>query len=123
MGRASTWVIHAFIRHVLRMAEAASKSFEDVLGEIESARIEQTVAGKMLVGTSRAGVSVTYALPASGDFTIQDIIELCARIFDAIRILKPGLPAPVSDDDLVAALIARFRPIRSVMPDFSRLQV
>ena len=116
----SARTIKLIIRLLFKQAAAhvPKISFRDALLELAESKFKITMAGKVLVGTSRAGLSVTYTLPNDPDITEGTIFWLIGWLLDLVDEL-----APLEGDELEAALLARFPSVRSFGPDFSKLRL
>src|SRR5690606_36776679 len=123
--RATTSFIRLFIRGLAWDAVESGRTFVDTLQTASRAQLTSNSGGKVLTGTSAGGASVTYSLPPMGDLTAGDLTEVCSQLLDEVELICAA-NADASDEQLVAALLAKFpaqprlRGIRSFRPDFSR---
>ncbi len=116
--RATAEFIRLFVRGLKWDAADQAISFEAALKNASRARLEVAGKGKVLVGSSSSGTSVSYALPSVGDVTAEDIATICSLLLDAVDSAKAATPS-ITDDALFAAILAGIAPVRETRPDFS----
>lgn len=116
--RANSIFVRGFIRCLSWDSKDAGASFADTLQSTTRALLANVSKGKVLIGTSTGGTSVTYALRELSTLTSDDLMEVCSSLLDSVDAIKAATPA-ITDDALVAALLAEFPSITSMRPDFS----
>lgn len=116
--RATADFIRLFVRGLKWDADEQAITFEQALKNASRARLEVSSKGKVLIGTASGGTSVSYALPAIGDITADDVVSICSQLLDVVDRIKAATPA-VTDAALYTAVLADVAPVRSTRPDFS----
>jgi hypothetical protein len=116
--RATSAFVRLFVRGLAWDAGDAGASFDDTLKAAARAKLTDSGKGKVLVGTTAGGASVTYTLPPLGDLTGQDVADVCSTLLDKVDVLRAATPA-ITDAELLAALLAAYPTIRAMRPDFS----
>lgn len=116
--RATSGFVRLFIRGLAWDADDADETFVDTLKVAARARLTQTNKGKVLVGSTAGGASVTYTLPPLGDMTAQDVVDVCSELLDKVDAIVAAHPE-YGDDQIKTALLAAFPSIRAVRQDFS----
>jgi hypothetical protein len=116
--RATSAFVRLFIRGLAWDAEAASATFAATLKSAAKARLSDSSKGKVLVGTTAGGTSVTYALPPMDSLTADDLAEVCSLLLDKVDALKAATPS-ITDAQLVTALLAEFPSVRRYQSDYS----
>jgi hypothetical protein len=108
------------VRGLLWDSQDTGRPFYDLLKGAARAKLELTNKGKVLVGSSEAGVSVSYSLPPIGGMSAEDIATTLSELLDYVDTLRAATPAP-TDEELVQKLLASLRPARTRRSDFSCL--
>ncbi len=115
--RATTAFIRLLVRGLAWDAAEAGVSFASTLKSAARARLTDTNKGKVLVGTTSGGTTVTYALPPLGTLTGEDLAEACSILLDRCDAIRAGQP-DITDEALVAALLAQMQPVHAFGHDF-----
>lgn len=110
-----------FLRGLYWDAQDNSDTLEDTLKAAARAQLNRTEQGLYLLGSSSKGHSVQYSLPSLRDATPQEISELCSQLFDLYeeKAASPG----GTDAAIYAAMLATFKPIRSVRGNYRSMLV
>ena len=115
--RATSAFVRLLVRGLAWDADDAGASFDDTLKTAARARLTDTQKGKVLIGTTSGGTSVTFALPPLGALTGEDVTEVCSLLLDKVDALRAADPA-LEDAAIVTALLDAFQPVRAVTSDF-----
>lgn len=108
----------ALVISFYRQADASGVPIVEVIETAALAQLETTKKGRVLVGTSAGGASVSYALPAVGDATQHDISTAIADMLMRANAIVEAHPE-YSDEQIKAALVAAYPSVRVIRPDFS----
>lgn len=107
------------LRSLLWTAQDNGASLYDTLKAAARARLEETAAGKVLVGVSQRGLSTTFALPP-GDLGPLDVTRTLARLLDLYDAALLAAPT-ATDAELAAAMTAQIKPVNAVGSNFVNL--
>jgi hypothetical protein len=92
--------------------------FRDTLEAAADAKLTESSKGKVLIGVTAGGTSTTYSLPQIGSVGADDLVEVFGTLLDQVNTLVAETPA-ITDDALVAALLALNPTIRTTFADHS----
>lgn len=91
--------------------------FRDTLQTAAQAKLTNSEKGKVLIGVTAGGNSTSYALPPLGSVSADDLAEICGKLLDEVDVLVEETPL-ITDDALVAGLLALNPTIRALAKDF-----
>ena len=117
----SSHYMRLLLRGVMWTAKASSIALWDALKAAAQARLSDTDGGKVWVGSSASGVSVSFQVPAG--MSPLAASEAISYLLDLYERIDGATPSPADDDERFTAMMAELQPITSTYSNFSALRV
>lgn len=132
MSRVSAAFKREFLYQLKKAAVESGKTFLFALDTVAAQRWAEVAQGKVLVGTSRSGHSVSFQIPGGAmGLSPVDIVELISKIrdlYEAAHAADPTLDGDSPDESSVTAIYTAikastfFDAVRSYRTDHSYLR-
>ncbi len=111
-----------FLRYLWRKASASQAlTLKEALEAFADQSYEAVQTGRVIVSTSGGGYSTTFDTPQLGRLTQEEAASLSEEFI--ARYEEAEEAGKESDADIVAEMLDRLRPIRSVRSDFTALRL
>lgn len=117
----------AYLRQVHREVETSGEStLANALDAAAAAAISGNRTGRVIIGSSTQGQSVSFALPSLRDATPGEIVELGDELLSLYTVSRQslvdgGVTSP-TDDQILAEMLDRLVPVLSARSDYTSLR-
>lgn len=118
MARAATSHKRLFLRVLFKQAQDNGDTLYNVLLAAGTARVEQNLTGRVLVGHAANGHTHTWQMP--GDFSASDAATLASEMLDRYdeaneKLVETDDIASPTDTQIFNEMMDKLRPVRSLV--------